>query len=359
MRDGYKKPWKNVWKSRPSFDVHSKVSVSSPTRGSAIWKALKASLSTAHQDLEDRLQSLRQDFLLHLSAALRDSSSDVSRKLDALDRQPRQGAQQGSQQLDAARDRVLTEIQAAQVANRANATQLQHSLHTLHEATNTVSRRNHLVGQLSYPDMSSRLAAIQSRSAHNGTLEWVFLDEHADRSVGFPSWLRGENGNLFWVTGKPGSGKSVLMAWVASHTQALQLLRRQDQSRRLIVASHYFWISGSELQKSRLGLYRSLLVQLLSQCPDALRVVEAHLTGFDLSTLVVSWTWSLPDLWAAITGLIDTLSKLSVETEDEEFVHRRASSKVQSRMQSSSRAVASGLGGRACKDHVIIWRRSS
>ncbi|KAF4338216.1 ankyrin repeat-containing protein [Fusarium beomiforme] len=66
-------------------------------------------------------------------------------------------------------------------------------------------------------------------------------------------------------TWKPGSGKSTLLRYVLDHVMAIS-----NTEERAFILSFFFHGRGSELQKTPLGLFRSLLHQLLRQFPETL-----------------------------------------------------------------------------------------
>lgn len=84
-----------------------------------------------------------------------------------------------------------------------------------------------ILDSLSYPGMTDRRDALAE--AHEKTFDWTFLegktkfleerDEHGNErwdryetvDMNFRSWLQQEDQGLFYVTGKPGSGKSTFM----------------------------------------------------------------------------------------------------------------------------------------------------
>lgn len=70
------------------------------------------------------------------------------------------------------------------------------------------------------------------------------------------------------MPGKAGSGKSTLMKLLATDDGTLDSLRRWGAGDRLLVFSFYFWNSGTPLQKSLEGLFRSILLQALQECPE-------------------------------------------------------------------------------------------
>src|SRR2546423_1442599 len=94
------------------------------------------------------------------------------------------------------------------------------------------------------------------RSQADKTCAWLL--EHRT----FLEWLAQRCG-LLWIKGKPGAGKSTLLKYALRDTGKLGLPQN-----RLVVASCFFHGRGAEIQKSPLGLFRSLLHQLLEQVPD-------------------------------------------------------------------------------------------
>lgn len=69
--------------------------------------------------------------------------------------------------------------------------------------------------------------------------------------------------------------------------KTLDILKEWAQGLPLILVSHYFWISGSPLQRSISGLYRSIIFQILSQHPVLFDNIQACK---DRRTTARSWT---------------------------------------------------------------------
>jgi len=87
------------------------------------------------------------------------------------------------------------------------------------------------------------------------TCEW--LSKHPN----YLEWFNRRHG-LLWIKGKPGAGKSTLVRHV--------LATDERASHKIVFASFFFHARGSVLQKSPLGLFRSLLHQILLQVPELL-----------------------------------------------------------------------------------------
>jgi len=113
--------------------------------------------------------------------------------------------------------------------------------------------------------------------AHASTFEWIFpghgshivkndqesLEEHSR----FVTWLKSGSGT-FWVFGKAGAGKSTLMKFIASHHKTRIALKEWAGPKKVVMATHYFWSTGTAMQKSLKGLLQELLYDILCCCPE-------------------------------------------------------------------------------------------
>ncbi|KAK3312160.1 hypothetical protein B0H66DRAFT_570162 [Apodospora peruviana] len=111
------------------------------------------------------------------------------------------------------------------------------------------------------------------------TYSWIY-DRHPQApggtdSVGhlwssFPEWLEGPSDTTYWITGKPGSGKSTIMKHILQSPALKTHLGRWAGGTPLVVVSYYAWNAGTTLQKSFQGLKMTLLFQVLTQHPALL-----------------------------------------------------------------------------------------
>lgn len=108
------------------------------------------------------------------------------------------------------------------------------------------------------PERDRRLEQIDDRVGN--TFDWAFDDD----STGLCTWLSRGSG-LFWVCGKPGSGKSTFMKHLYQDTRTAELLRASSIGTKLMVVSFFFHHRGNHVQKSFEGLLRSLVSQILEQ----------------------------------------------------------------------------------------------
>lgn len=110
---------------------------------------------------------------------------------------------------------------------------------------------------LRFPGMDQRRLSLASPA--KGTCSWLF--EHPQYQNWFRSGGEGQHSGLFFLTGKPGVGKSVLV------NEAFRRASTGKHTSRHRTASFFFNRKGGNLENSTIGLYRSLLVQLLPKSP--------------------------------------------------------------------------------------------
>ncbi|PVH99007.1 hypothetical protein DM02DRAFT_23062 [Periconia macrospinosa] len=122
-------------------------------------------------------------------------------------------------------------------------------------------------------DYEMRLSRDQSiKKAHAETFQWIFretVEGDNEKPIHLLRWLEEDNG-VFWITGKPGSGKSTLMRYLWNEEQTHTALRKWAENGQsgIATACFYFWNSGTVMQRSLEGMLRSLLIQVLDQCPE-------------------------------------------------------------------------------------------
>ncbi|KAI9148377.1 Protein SERAC1 [Paramyrothecium foliicola] len=108
------------------------------------------------------------------------------------------------------------------------------------------------------PERDNRLDQIEENFGH--TFNWAYDDP----SVGLTQWLRRGTG-IFWISGKPGSGKSTLMKFLLNDPRTAELLHKWKSKSSQIIVNFFFHHRGTLMQKSFHGLLRSLLSQLLER----------------------------------------------------------------------------------------------
>ncbi|KAL8731258.1 MAG: hypothetical protein Q9181_004345, partial [Wetmoreana brouardii] len=223
-------------------------------RKSSMLKEKQAKLEKYKQLLDNRLlirldtRSLRQSYDIDsLDQSVRDLASRLERGLTTTN----QLLADYSRQIQDHFDRRFNERESEREVEEA---------------------REKFKASLFFPEIESRYDQIPE--AFEGTCRWIFdpqtTEEGEEREwPNFRDWLVAEKG-AYWITGKPGSGKSTLMKYIIDEPRTGEYLSEWEPDSELIVISFFFWNPGTELQKSATGLLRSLLYQTVTQLPDML-----------------------------------------------------------------------------------------
>ncbi|CVL12386.1 hypothetical protein FPRO06_04791 [Fusarium proliferatum] len=172
--------------------------------------------------------------------------------------------------VDNAKDIILTEAEARENIRRGN------------------EAYERLLRSFQYPDMNRRRNEIHS--SYGSTFNWLFEGKFEDDHLGseasqlgyhpwyqsgneadsyprelarssFGIWLKSIE-NRYWISGRPGTGKSVLMKFIISHKQTMDSLRQWQPEAQIL--SHFFWKVGSPIQSSFMGFLCSLVYQAFS-----------------------------------------------------------------------------------------------
>ena len=153
-----------------------------------------------------------------------------------------------------------------------------------------------IVSSLNYASRPVRLDSVPQ--AHKDTFQWAFDSRLSD-------WFISGSGT-FWISGKPGSGKSTFMKFISKHPRTRELLAGwAGSSDTLAVATHFFWIAGTPIQKSWQGLLQSLLFDLLRGHPYVVSLVSPNRWA---AAKAGQWQtaaepWSVSELAAALRAL--------------------------------------------------------
>ena len=136
-----------------------------------------------------------------------------------------------------------------------------------------------LLESLKFKRMDTRLQNI--RAAHAGTCTWLF--EQPKYKLWRDRTNITEHHGFLWIRGKPGCGKSTIMK---------ALLARSKKVRPHEITLRYFFNAQAldRLEKSSLGMYRSLVHQLLTAIPELQEDFAKHLLRKVRSGKVDEWT---------------------------------------------------------------------
>ncbi|KAI1746987.1 hypothetical protein F4782DRAFT_535834 [Xylaria castorea] len=171
----------------------------------------------------------------------------------------------------------------------------------------------------------------QVSRVNQGSFEWLFTDK-----VAYAEWLA-DDGSLydpiFWITGKPGSGKSTLTRFALEDPRSESLLPPSIGH----PLAYFFHLRGKSLvQKTLQGMMQELLYQILKQFPDffvSLKPIyekaiskTGHEFKWDLDDLIEGFSL-IPDLTASsVSGrpriflFIDALDENQDQKNNEKLV---------------------------------------
>ncbi|KAH8763193.1 hypothetical protein F5883DRAFT_377791, partial [Diaporthe sp. PMI_573] len=165
-------------------------------------------------------------------------------------------------------------------------------------------REQEVLRSLSYEHYLDRYQSIAP--AHKRTFSWVFNTANtSSEGKQLTQWLRQGQG-VFWITGKPGSGKSTMMKFLCDDAQTKTALQEWACGKGLAIVSHYFWLSGTMIQKSQEGLFRSLFYGIFQQCPELVQKVcpaRWAAAGRDGGTESRQPHWTLNELLTASSSM--------------------------------------------------------
>ncbi|KAF2110947.1 hypothetical protein BDV96DRAFT_193503 [Lophiotrema nucula] len=151
-------------------------------------------------------------------------------------------------------------------------------------ATSTFNLVNEhkMLQSLVFDMMQTREATISR--AYTGTFDWLLRSCGHDFGTAdhtrelFAQWLQNSD-DIYWIGGKPGSGKSTLMKHIFHDPETRKFLRTWAGMQSLTIAGYFFWHRGNELQRSQQGLLQHLLYTILEATPGlANELCEARTT---------------------------------------------------------------------------------
>ncbi|KAI1734086.1 hypothetical protein F4680DRAFT_439415 [Xylaria scruposa] len=277
------------------------------------WKSIKASFRYLQHKgqingLEDRIAKAQNIMTLHMQSVIRDQISSLSMVAASL--------KQGNEAFQLSQDEKMDII-------TRNIHYL--SLHADHEcfsSSDIEQTGNRLSECLPLQDELARLQRILSSlqfdtrpvrhssipEANVATFRWIFKSK-------FSNWLRNEGG-IFWISGKAGSGKSTMMKFVADHEITNQLVNEWAGPNPVVIACHYFWNPGTEMQRSQQGLLQTLLFEIFRQCPSIVPLVcpkrweMARRVGRQQDPAIprrramdFDASWTIPELYACLKDI--------------------------------------------------------
>ncbi|KAI9764462.1 MAG: hypothetical protein M1839_005895, partial [Geoglossum umbratile] len=136
--------------------------------------------------------------------------------------------------------------------------------------------------------------------SHRQTFHWLF-----DREVvKFRGWLESsvdDISRIFWIQGKPGSGKSTLMKYALHEERTKKILATDDSQWTLV--GFFFHDRGSGVQKSLSGMLQEILYQILHQIKGLIPFVQPHYAKLARGQQTRSPTWDVDTLRSALLAI--------------------------------------------------------
>ncbi|KAI0441725.1 hypothetical protein F4803DRAFT_407988 [Xylaria telfairii] len=230
------------------------------------------------QALKSRLDALDQHIRSYLYRALQKKEhSIIMAKLEEIETSVKTHIENGSN-LGHIRDDILLtltnrtklsgEIEAATQAERLAS--IKTKLEMLEKEQYICATQIKILKSLYFPELRRRWHQI--RDADIRSNEWIY----DAGKTSFVSWLESQRqgDSFFYITGRAGSGKSTLMKFVSENKRTKESLERWAGKAKLHTASYYFWNQGTDKQKSGIGLFQSLLYQILRLAPDLITLIN-------------------------------------------------------------------------------------
>ncbi|KAK8880326.1 nacht nucleoside triphosphatase [Apiospora arundinis] len=275
------------------------------------------------KDVEARLQRTQTALTLELcsisSAASSAYHEQQLKSLEALKKISIDYQTQHSEQLEEIQS-ILNSLEQRKIVAKASTVSFDHDdvqglemeMSKLSVATRDVAYQQQILKGLAFETFHFRHHDILE--AHEETFHWALREDgkRAETQERLGRWLTsGTAAGTFWVSGKPGSGKSTFMKYVVHSDETRNKLARWAQSHRLIIASHYLWYRGSPMQRSHQGLLRTLLFDIFRQHPHLISLVLDDDTGPLQKGAGSSWgtqpperiSWDIPRLRSALENL--------------------------------------------------------
>ncbi|KAI0449711.1 hypothetical protein F5B21DRAFT_33845 [Xylaria acuta] len=260
------------------------------------WRSIKASVRNFQhkgqiKGLEDRIMKAQHTMTLHVQS----ESSRSSRGNETF---------QLSQ--DEKLERITQDIHYLRIHEGYKAfylTDVEETANRLSECLplqDELAKFQRILYTLQFQTRSVRHNSISE--AHVTTFKWIFESR-------FSKWLRDGDG-IFWISGKAGSGKSTMMKFIADHEISHKIAYEWAAPKPVVIACHYFWNPGTEMQRSQQGLLQTLLFDIFRQCPTLVPQVcpkrwgVAHKVGLGFDA-----AWTIPELSAClqeVAGKIDS-----------------------------------------------------
>ncbi|KXH68832.1 hypothetical protein CSAL01_00100 [Colletotrichum salicis] len=258
------------------------------------------------RELELRLGDLRRELHMFLTHASGTAQKEIHSLFRKLEDQNNNLEAKSTARLDDIVGRIdkTTQVlrKAAPKGFSEQISLLRAEIDDFSEEQQYVRTRHQILRSLKFDQIKTRQEAIKER--HKAIFDWVFSQD----DTLFPQWLESGKG-IFWIRGKPGSGKSTLMKFLVTHPTMRLKLEAWGEGCTTVIACHNFWNAGISIQKSQRGLLQTLLYEVLREVPNLIDRVCSRLRSALQHELME--TWGKEEL-LAVFGLLDSQTDLPV-----------------------------------------------
>ena len=148
---------------------------------------------------------------------------------------------------------------------------------------------------LAFPQIDARLLNI--KKAYDRTCMWL-LEQPEYKDWLDPNKILEHHGFL-WVKGKPGAGKSTMMKYALAHAR--------KEMKSSVIISFFFNARGEALEKSTLGMYRSLLFYLLTAILDLQKEFISLASAKQNDSEICEW--NIKELKSVLASAIENLGQ--------------------------------------------------
>ncbi|KAI0555886.1 hypothetical protein F4679DRAFT_578007 [Xylaria curta] len=244
------------------------------------------------QALQSRLNNLDERIRRNIEKILqKERNSSIMAKLAEIEASQKKMQIQDGSKLDLIRNDILRLTKQAEINGETRAimqaaqlTSLKTKLNILQKEQSTCTLQVRVLESLYFQEIRRRW--LQIRDADQRSNEWIYDPQQ----TAFVSWLESRKigDGFFYITGRAGSGKSTLMKFAYEDQRTTQSLKKWAGKAKLYRASYYFWNQGTEKQKSGIGLFQSLLYQILRSAPDLIPSIyqdRLHHEGWEIEDL--------------------------------------------------------------------------
>ncbi|KKY34004.1 putative small s protein [Diaporthe ampelina] len=172
-----------------------------------------------------------------------------------------------------------------------------------------LSAEQAVLDELHFSGIGQREASVHT--AHWQTLTWVFGKPEQSSPASFEEWLSSDD-DLYWISGKPGSGKSTLMKFLTHHPHTEAALESWARGHAVVRAEYFFWAtSGAGLHKSQQGLLQSIVYRILRDRPEL--VTKVYREAFNGAKVLSRKGSLMPEISTSVPALLDALKAISSE----------------------------------------------